>query len=95
MPDMTRENVVVDGINSDLSSTTRANSIDGNRELESRFVDTGEVASAGLAGVPRVLSAKRVDVDAGSRSAGVVLVGLNAVEVATLTLREAVLTVEL
>ncbi len=88
------ENVVVHGVHADLSSAAVAHSVDRHRELEGRLVDTGEVAgTAGLVllGTER----KGVHVDTGAGGAAVVLVGLHAVKVATLTLREAILAVEL
>jgi hypothetical protein len=88
------EHVVVNSVDADLGSATRAHSVDGHSELEGRLVDTGEVA--GTAGLVLLrLECEGVDVDTAGRSAGVVLEGLHAVEVATLTLRETILTVEL
>ena len=64
------------------------------RKVEDRIVDTGEVAGAGRL---EVLGLERegVDVDARGRRGRVVLVRLDEVEVAALTLRETVLAVEL
>jgi len=64
------------------------------REVEDCIVNTGEVARAGRLEVLR-LEGKRIDVDARRGGARVVLVGLDEVEVAALTLRETVLAVEL
>jgi len=88
------EHVVVDCIDAHLGSASRAHRVHGHRELERRLVDTREVA--GAAGLVLLrLEREGIHVDTLSRGAGVVLVGLHAGEVASLTLREAVLAVEL
>ena len=88
------EHVVVDRIDAHLGSASRAHRVDTDRELQGRLVDTGEVA--GAAGLVLLrLEREGIHVDTLSRGARVVLVGLDAGEVASLTLREAVLAVEL
>jgi hypothetical protein len=88
------ENVVVEGIHADLSSAGTRHRVEGHSELESRLVDTGEVASARRL-VLLGAESKAVHVDTRGRSAAVVLVRLDTVEVGALTLSEAVLAVEL
>jgi hypothetical protein len=88
------EHVVVQRIHAHLGSAGTHHRVQGHRELEGRLVNAGEVARAGrlvLLGAQR----KGVRVDTRGGRAAVVLVGLHAVEVRTLTLREAVLAVEL
>ena len=89
------EHVVVHRVHTDLrAKTSRTNRVVGERKEERRVINTREVArAAGL--VLLGLEGKRVDVDADRGDVGVVLVGLDQVEVASLTLREAVVTVEL
>ena len=88
------EHVVVNRIDAHLGSAARAHRVDTDRELQGRLVDTGEVA--GAAGLVLLrLEREGIHVDTLSRGARVVLVGLDAGEVASLTLREAVLAVEL
>jgi len=88
------EHVVVHGVHAHLGRTTTAHRVDGHRQLERRLVDTREVARAGRLVLLR-LQRKGVHADADRGRARVVLVGLDAVEVASLALREAVLAVEL
>ena len=88
------ENVVVDGVDTHLGRAARAHRVDGHRQLERRLVDAGEVARARRLVLLR-LQGKRVHADAHRRRASVVLERLHTVEVASLTLREAVLAVEL
>ena len=88
------ENVVVDGVHTHLGRAARAHRVDGHRQLERRLVNAGEVARARRLVLLR-LQGKRVDADAHRRRASVVLERLHTVEVASLTLREAVLAVEL
>ena len=88
------EHVVVERIDADLRRARANNRVDGDRQLEGRLVNAGEVArAAGLV----LLGAQRegVHVDTRRRAAAVVLEGLHLVEVGTLTLRETVLSVEL
>ena len=88
------EHVVVDCIDAHLGCASRAHRVDTDRELQGRLVDTGEVAGAtGL--VLLRLEREGIHVDTLGRCAGVVLVGLHAGEVASLTLCESVLAVEL
>jgi len=88
------ENVVVRRIDIDRRRLLAANRVVGEREVERGIVDTGEVA--GAAGLV-VLGVERegVDVDANRGDVRVVLVGLDQVEVRTVTLGEAIVAVEL
>ncbi len=88
------EHVVVHRIHADLRRAARPDRVDGDRQLQGRLVDTGEVARAGRLVLLR-LEREGIHVDADRRGAGVVLVRLHAVEVATLALREPILAVEL
>ena len=88
------EHVVVDGVDAHLGSAAGAHRVHADRQLERGLVDTREVAGARRLVLLR-LQGKRVHVDALRRRARVVLVRLNAGEVASLALREAVLAVEL
>ena len=88
------ENVVVGSIDTNLGSLDTLNSGVGENKLKSRVVNAREVATAGglvLLGA----QGKGVHVDTGVGGGGVVLVGLDGVEVGALTLREAVLAVKL
>lgn len=88
------EDVVVNRLDTDLRRASTTDRVNGDRELERRLVNAGEVArAAGL--VLLRLEREGVDVDARRRRARVVLLRLDNRELATLTLREAVLTVEL
>jgi len=88
------ENVVVGSIDANLGSLDTLNGSVGENKLESSVVNAREVATAaGL--VLFGAKGKRVNVDTGVGGCGVVLVGLDGVEVGTLTLREAVLAVKL
>ena len=64
------------------------------RQLQASVVDTGHMASARRLVLLR-LEAEGVHVDASGRHVGVVLVGLDKVEVSTITLRETVMTIQL
>jgi len=89
------QHVVVHGVDAHLRRAARTHRVHGHRELERGLVDTGEVARARRLVLLR-LERKGVHADTrGRRRAGVVLVRLHVREVATLTLREAVLAVEL
>jgi len=88
------ENVVVGRIHIDLGRLVQADRVVGQREVERGVVNAGEVAGAGGLVVLGV-EGKRVDVDADRGDVGVVLVGLDQVEVRTLTLGEAIVAVEL
>ena len=88
------ENVVVGSIDANLGSLDTLNGSVGENKLKSSVVNAGEVATAGglvLLGA----QGKGVHVDTGVGGGGVVLVGLDGVEVGALTLREAVLAVKL
>ncbi len=88
------EHVVVERIDADLRSAGTSDSVQGHRELEGRLVNAGEVAGAGRLVLLRA-QREGIHVDASGRRAGVVLVGLDAVEVGAFTLSESVLAVEL
>ena len=88
------ENVIVNSVHTDLSSVDTRHSSGGEHQLQNRVVDSGEVArSARL--VFFGAKGKGVHVDTAVRGTGVVLEGLNNIEVRTLTLGEAVLAVKL
>jgi len=88
------ENVVIGSIDTNLSSLGALNCGVGENELKGSIVNAGEVArSAWL--VLFGPEGKRVHIDTGVGSAGVVLVRLDEVEVSTLTLREAILAIKL
>jgi hypothetical protein len=88
------EHVVVNSVHADLSGGGRTDSVVGEGEVEGGIVDTREVAStAGL--VFLRLDGEGVDVHADGGDVGVVLVGLDQVEVLALTLRDSVVTVQL
>ena len=88
------QHIVVHGIDTDLSGGSARNGGGREHELEDGIVNAGEVATAGWLVFLRAQS-KGVQVDTSIGGAGVVLEGLHHVEVGTLTLREAVLAVEL
>ena len=88
------EHVVVDGVDADLGRALGLDRVDRQRQVQRRLVDAREVARARRLVLLR-LQGKRVHVDAHRRRAGVVLPRLHLVEVASLTLVEAVLSVEL
>ena len=88
------QHIVVHGIDTDLSGGSSRNGGGREHELEHCIVNAREVATAGWLVFLRAQS-KGVHVDTSIGGAGVVLVGLHHVEVGTLTLREAVLAVEL
>jgi len=88
------EHVVVHGVHTDLGRVDTLHSGAREHQLESGIVNTREVARArGL--VLLGAEGERVHVDARIGGAGVVLEGLDLVEVGSLTLREAVLAVKL
>ena len=88
------EDVVVERVDANLGSAGTRNRVERHSELEGRLVDTGEVAGTGRL-VLLGAESKGVHVDTRGRSAAVVLVGLNAIEVRALALSETVLAVEL
>ena len=88
------ENVVVGGINTDLSSLGSLNSRVRQDQLERGVINPTEVARAGRLVFFRA-EREGVDVDTSVGVAGMVLVGLNEVEVGSFTFREAVLAVKL
>ena len=88
------QHVVVGGVDTHLSGLGTGDGSVGQHQLESGVVDAAEVARARRLVLLRAES-ERVHVDTSVGVAGVVLVGLHQIEVGTLTLREAVLAVEL
>jgi hypothetical protein len=88
------ENVVVGGIDTNFGSLGAFYSSIGQHELKGSIVNAGEVAGPRRLMLLRSQS-KGVDVDTSVRSASVVLVRLDKVEVSTFTLREAILAVKL
>ena len=88
------EHVVVARVDANLGGVDRFHGGVREHELEGRVINAGHVAGARRLVLFRA-EGERVHVDAGVRSAGVVLPRLNLVEVGTFTLREAVLAVEL
>ena len=88
------EDVIVHGVHTDLSSGGTRNRAGRKDKLEDGIVNAGEVArTRGL--VLLRAEGEGVHVDTGIGAAGVVLEGLDNIEVRSLTLREAVLAVEL
>ena len=88
------QDVVVHRVHTHLGRGSARHGARGEHQLENGVVNAREVArSAGL--VLLRAQGKGVHVDARVRGAGVVLVGLDHVKVRALTLREAVLAVEL
>jgi hypothetical protein len=88
------ENVVVNGIHTDLSSGSSRNGRGRKDKLENSVIDSGEVARpAGLVFLRS--QCERIHVDTGIRGTSVVLEGLDNVEIRTFALREAVLAVKL
>jgi len=88
------ENIVVGRVDADLGGVGTADSRIGKDELKGGIVNAREIAGARwlvLLGPER----EGVDVDTSIGIASVVLVGLDKVEVGTLTLREAILSVKL
>jgi len=88
------EHVVVERVDAYLRRAGANNRVERNRELERGLVNAREVARAGRL-VLLGAQGERVDVNTRGRGAAVVLVRLHLVEVGALTLREAVLAVEL
>jgi len=88
------QNVVIDGVDTHLSGGSASNRGGGKDKLENSVVDSGEVArAAGLV----FLRAERkgIHVDTSIGGTGVVLEGLDDVEVRAFAFREAVLAVQL
>jgi len=88
------EHVVVARVDANLGGVGGFHGGVREHELEGRVINAGHVAGARRLVLFRA-EGERVHVDAGVRSAGVVLPRLNLVKVGALTLREAVLAVEL
>ena len=88
------QHVVVGGVHTYLSGAGTRDGRVRQNQLESGVIDAAEIARARRLVLLRA-QGERVDIDTGVRGTGVVLVGLHQVEVGSLTLREAVLTVKL
>jgi hypothetical protein len=88
------ENVVVGGIDTNLGSLGALNGSVGENKLKGSIVNAGEVAAARGLMLFRP-QGKGINVDTSVRSASVVLVRLDKVEVSAFTLREAILAVKL
>ena len=88
------EDVVVNSVYTDLGGVGARYSAGRKDKLKDSVVNSGEVAAARGLVFLRAYG-KGVYVDTSLGVTGVVLVGLNNIEVRTLTLREAVLAVEL
>ena len=88
------QNVVIHGIHANLGSVSSLNGGVGKNKLQSSVIDTREVARAGRL-VLLGPQSEGIQVDSGVGGASVVLVRLNQVEVGSLTLGEAVLSVKL
>ena len=88
------EHVVVSGIDTDLGTVVGTNGVVGEHKHKGGIVNAGEVA--GAAGLVLLgLEGKAVHVDTDGGDVGVVLEGLDQVEILALTLSEAVVAVEL
>ena len=88
------EDIIIGSIDTHLGGLGSLNSGVGEHKLEGGIVDTGEIAgSSGL--VLLRAESEGVDVDTSVGVTGMGLVGLDLVEVGSLTLREAVLSVKL
>ena len=88
------EDVVVSSVDAHLGSLGALNCVVGQNKLKSGIVDAGEVASSRWLVLLRA-KCEREDVDTSVWVARVMLEWLNQVEVGTLTLREAILSVQL
>lgn len=88
------EHVVVRGIDTDSGARVEANRVVRKSEKKSGVIDTRQVASTRRLVLFR-LKSKGVDVDTNRRDIGVVLVGLDQVEVGTFTDLEAIVAVKL
>jgi hypothetical protein len=88
------EDVVVNSVYTDLGGGNTRNGGGRENELEDSVVNAGEVAAAGGLVLLRA-EGEGIYVDTTVGGTGVVLEGLDYVKVAALTLREAVLAVEL
>ena len=88
------EDVVVNSVYTDLGSGSSSNGGGRENELENGVINAGEVAAAAGLVLLRAES-EGVYVDACIGVTGMVLEGLDYIEVGSLTLREAVLAIEL
>ena len=88
------EDVVVSGVDADLSGLDTTDGSSRDDELKSSVVDSGEIASAGWLVLLRA-KCEREDVNTSVGVASVVLVRLDEIEVSSFALREAILAVQL
>ena len=88
------KDIVVSGVNADLSGLGSTNSSGRDDKLKSSVINSGEVASSGWL-VLFGAKGKRVNVDTGVWVSGVMLERLDEVEVGSFALGESVLTVKL
>jgi len=88
------KDIVVGGVDTDLSGSITSNSIGGKYQLKGSVVNTTHIASTRWLVLLRA-ECERVNVDSGIWVASVMLVWLNKVEVGTFTLTEAILSVKL
>jgi hypothetical protein len=88
------EDIVIASIDTNLSSIGTLDGSIRENKLKSSIVNAGEVAGTGWLMLLR-LESERVDIDTSVWGSAVMLPRLYLVEVSTLTLREAILTVEL
>jgi hypothetical protein len=88
------ENVVIGSIDTNLGSLGALNGSVGENKLKGSIVNAGEVTGPAWLMLFGSQS-KGVNIDTSVRGVGVVLVGLNEVEVSSFALREAVLSVKL
>ena len=88
------QNIIIYSIHADLCTGGGTDSVVGEGDEQGGIVNTGKVA--GAAGLVLLrLEGEGIHVDTHGRDVGVVLVRLHQVEVATLTLVESIVTVEL
>ncbi len=88
------KDIVVGGVDTDLSGSITSNSIGGKYQLKGSIVNSGHVTCTRWLVLLRA-KRERINVNSGIRVACVVLVWLNKVEVGTFTLTEAILSVKL
>ena len=88
------KDIVVGSIDTDLGSLGSLNGGVGKNKLKSGVVNSGEIARSRRLVFLRA-KGERVNINTSIGVSGVVLVRLNKVEVCSLTLREAVLSVKL
>jgi len=88
------EDIVIDGVDTDFGGVDTLDSRVREDKLEGGVVNAREIAGARWL-VLFWAKGERVDIDTGVRGTGMVLEGLDKVEVCTFALREAVLTIKL